>query len=355
MVILLAFSATVVIGHKKKGTAIQKSEKKCVTIGHSIIAATRPRSFNSPILLGNSVYLHSRFESKDAVQLFSKQGFCASYYDTRSYILSAISNHNERILENTFTQFVFDNTDFNCATLDGFNTLHVMGGVQCISPTTGLLPPEPIPKVRTNITEKEIADMGKTDVVTFKRSNGDGLNYVKMSNIDELMPSVQQDAENLSLADVLWFCGKILGTSVGGWHGFMHTLSENMSYEKTYVRYLPFIDMPPTNLNCINTVLHLAKQQTQELNQKTTFVTFDQPLFVKAMDIVKSSSALNDVVIRLGGFHLLMSFPGSIGYFMTGSTGSGLKEALSLVCMHRILWSKCLVDIPMPAHSELIS
>ena len=35
---------------------------------------------------------------------------------------------------------------------------------------------------------------------------------------------------------------------------------------------------------------------------------------------------IHNVIVRLGGFHLLMSFLGSISYVMAGS---GLKEALS--------------------------
>lgn len=34
------------------------------------------------------------------------------------------------------------------------------------------------------------------------------------------------------------------------------------------------------------------------------------------------------MIVRLGGFHLLMSFMGAIGYIMTGS---GLKELLSII------------------------
>ena len=48
-------------------------------------------------------------------------------------------------------------------------------------------------------------------------------------------------------------------------------------------------------------------------------VTFDQPLYWKAVNIVERSS----LIIRLGGFHLLMSYLGSVGYIMVGS---GLAE-----------------------------
>lgn len=52
--------------------------------------------------------------------------------------------------------------------------------------------------------------------------------------------------------------------------------------------------------------------------------TFDQPLYWKATDIVASkknnpSENLTNVVVRLGGFHLLMSYLGSVGFIM-GST-----------------------------------
>ena len=60
---------------------------------------------------------------------------------------------------------------------------------------------------------------------------------------------------------------------------------------------------------------------------KTCFVTFDQPLYAKAVKMVSSavtsSSKLSSIVVRLGGFHLLMSFMGAIGNIMAGS---GLKE-----------------------------
>ena len=55
-------------------------------------------------------------------------------------------------------------------------------------------------------------------------------------------------------------------------------------------------------------------------------VTFDQPLWIKAVEIIKSKSL--KIACRLGGFHMMMSFIGSIGSVMKGS---GLEEALETV------------------------
>jgi len=50
---------------------------------------------------------------------------------------------------------------------------------------------------------------------------------------------------------------------------------------------------------------------------------FDQPLWLKAVEIITAKSM--KVVCRLGGFHTMMSFLGSIGSMMKGS---GLEDAL---------------------------
>lgn len=56
-------------------------------------------------------------------------------------------------------------------------------------------------------------------------------------------------------------------------------------------------------------------------------ITFDQPLWLKAIEISKAA-ALNSIVCRLGGFHLRMSFLGSVGTVMHGS---GLQEVVGFV------------------------
>ena len=60
-------------------------------------------------------------------------------------------------------------------------------------------------------------------------------------------------------------------------------------------------------------------------------VTFGQPLYAKAREIVAAApddSPLKSLFIRLGGFHLLMSFLSAIGFIMAGS---GLEELYSTV------------------------
>ena len=59
-------------------------------------------------------------------------------------------------------------------------------------------------------------------------------------------------------------------------------------------------------------------------------MTFDQPLYWKARDVVANDTEpeLKNVVVRLGGFHLLMSFMGAMGTIMDGS---GLMKIFSTI------------------------
>ena len=95
--------------------------------------------------------------------------------------------------------------------------------------------------------------------------------------------------------------------------------------------FLPFIHHPASNYNTIYTTLKCAVDNAASNNQKTCIVTFDQPLFMKAREIVAASepgSEIPKVILRLGGFHMLMSFLGCIGNIMAGS---GIKVALSII------------------------
>lgn len=86
---------------------------------------------------------------------------------------------------------------------------------------------------------------------------------------------------------------------------------------------------------------------------------FNKPLYIEAVEVVLSSPQLEAVILRLGGFHFVMSYMGSIGcvtsvavidtcwemaYELSGAWMTGHKYSrglLGLTCsrLHR----KCLV------------
>lgn len=111
----------------------------------------------------------------------------------------------------------------------------------------------------------------------------------------------------------------------------MEQATKDTNYAKSKILTLPFINAPPTDYSTIYTSLLFAVSKSNSCNQATTIVSFDQPLYWKARDIVAtafSNSSPKSIVIRLGGYHLLMSYLGAVGYIMDGS---GLADALKVI------------------------
>lgn len=129
-----------------------------------------------------------------------------------------------------------------------------------------------------------------------------------------------------SLSDMLWISGKWLEVpDLPEWKGFMRCIQPSQNFDKSAIVPLPFITSPPTDYDTIYTALKCAADQC--LTQ-TCFVTFDLPLYIKARDIIASSqdnSNIKNIIVRLGGFHMLMSYLGCIGHVMAGS---GLRDLL---------------------------
>ena len=73
---------------------------------------------------------------------------------------------------------------------------------------------------------------------------------------------------------------------------------------------LSIININPSGENCIYSRLVFIQIQAKTINVTTPSVMFDQPLWLKAPEIVISKKL--KIVVRLGGLHTL-SFMGSIG------------------------------------------
>lgn len=90
------------------------------------------------------------------------------------------------------------------------------------------------------------------------------------------------------------------------------------------------IDLHASDPTCVNSTLHFLCQEAEKYGV-TPIITFDQPLWWKATLIIQdepASSRLKKIVLILGGFHMQMSFLGSIGHLITGT---GLQECLETV------------------------
>ena len=92
-------------------------------------------------------------------------------------------------------------------------------------------------------------------------------------------------------------------------------------YDTATVNFLQILDLNPSDETCIYSTLLLVINDGQRIGILTPGIKFDQPLWLKAMGIIKEKDL--NIVCCLGRFHMLMNFFGSIGKLMVGSE---LKE-----------------------------
>ena len=94
-------------------------ERRRIAISHALISAERPRSFISPLLLGVAVYINTRLESRECVDILNSLAFCEDYTELLRLFDSLIPKEDSEeygVLLHDFLNFVFDNADLNIRT-----------------------------------------------------------------------------------------------------------------------------------------------------------------------------------------------------------------------------------------------
>lgn len=315
---------------KSKKGLMESWRRKCTSIAHAIISAARPRSFISSLKIGVGALLYRKFGSKNLIKVLSSLGFCSSYEEISMFEAASIMSPPRRVKSSAFTQFVYDNADFNINTLDGHNTFHCMGGIKCITPYDAIESDEAMNRQCEKTPSAAITEVGNVEILYYGKKKSSGLSNVQVLDIANIRRPPGKSVP--TLGDLMWLYGKwACLTGIPGWNGFMEAVTAHKTFAKSKIIFLPFIHAPPSDYDTIYTTLNYALTESKASNSNSCIVTFDQPLFWKARDIVSSansSSEISSIVVRLGGFHVTLSFLGAIGHIMSGS---GLEHALKTI------------------------
>ena len=133
-----------------------------------------------------------------------------------------------------------------------------------------------------------------------------------------------------SNVDLLWKTSLLLRSHRPCWSGVMQHVQHGLHPEPSTTKFLLMTDMDPSDLTCIYSMLKFIYAQAKRM-EVTPILMFDQPLWWKTILIVSREAQSSDsceIVLRLGGLHMEMSFLGCIGHLMAGS---GLKELLEVI------------------------
>lgn len=92
--------------------------------------------------------------------------------------------------------------------------------------------------------------------------------------------------------------------------------------------YTPLIDMKPSDPDTVMTAMVESQRLTQQCNQLVTLFTVDQQLYRVAVDVLWAyPQKFKNIIPRLGGMHMLMSFIGTVGTLMANSGLEALMNA----------------------------
>ena len=188
----------------------------------------------------------------------------------------------------------------------------------------------PVPRCKENVPASITGSFGNVPIRTYEKPETPVLQQITVRRLSLSPEEASRSLMRAMKLDSLWMAGctmEILPRP--SWAGFVQAAMKTSGlYAVSSVHALPFINLDPTKPSAIYSALMFAADECKKNDKAWCIVTFDQPLYQKASEIVAASPTnLGNVTVRLGGFHLLISFMGAVGNIMAGS---GLEE----------LWSK---------------
>ena len=311
------------------------------SIAQSLIQASRPKTAMLPLPFALGVSL-DRYGSSDLIIQLARLGFCISCDELTRFKQSVMLRYTSLTAKDNpekpkFAQFIADNVDHNVRTIDGTGTLHAMG-IICAEiyelPQGGSFPQQStrVPRLKKRLLASEACQNEAVPLLAFPKKPGAALSVVKLDPLVSL-PTIMTLPKSANLT-VLWNAAGVFNDHGRcGWSGFMQSVCCGEHPPTSVISFLPIINLNPSDVNCIFSTLSFICKQAVSLNITTPCVTFDQPLFIKALDVALAEKL--NIVVRLGGFHVLLSFLSSIGHLMRGS---GLEDVLG------VLYGKNVVD-----------
>lgn len=273
--------------------------------------------------------------SASAISLVNRLGHCVSHTTVLRHE-TALAQRNISLstllppgfASQTSTTLAWDNDDFQEETRTGKGTTHITGGIiiQRMSPAQFIDETrESLPRSKSISTPAEKVDsfvLGKK--VT--RDLSTAAVNVKIDEKDHV--DAQHESRQLDLAFALCraFCKERSILLLPNWTGFNTILKSNAIPMLSKIGYLPIIDASPTELSTVNEILERSLQIADSLQLQYICLVFDEAIYSKVQQIRwKKEAYMNRLIVRLGDFHMAMSFCGALSKLFKDA---GLKVSI---------------------------
>jgi hypothetical protein len=212
-------------------------------------------------------------------------------------------------------------------TIDGTGTFHGMGLISASVVETVKAQRLKMKRLKGRVKVTDVVQNRGMPIVPYALNSGLGLSGYTMTVMQASTETIVSSA--VSHLDLLWHAAGLLQLEdciSPNWSGYMSSVCVGQHSRTAEINFLPIVDMNPNDESCIYSTLLFVQKEAVRLGIEVPCITFDQPLYIKAVDICNASKL--DIVVRLGGFHLLMNFMGAVGHVMRGS---GLEDVLRVI------------------------
>lgn len=258
--------------------------------------------------------------SSSVLKLVNNFGHCMShrYVLRHETALAQVNISSQGTLppgfsKNQFTTLAWDNDDFCEETKTGKGTTHITGGIIIQRHCTEAEETEP---VRGNLKRSSSLKLDPEEIEPYVLRNKVTVDLKEALNgvsIDESIHVPTQDAaKRLDLSFVL--CRSLQDESLLlNWTVFNTLLQEKEIPVLSKIGYLPIINASPTEMSKINAILQRSTQIANKLCLSHVCLVFDEAVYSKIQQVRwKETAYLNRFIVRLGEFHMAMSFCGAI-------------------------------------------
>lgn len=221
---------------------------------------------------------------------------CSSYNEALLCQDSYLIHGQHSVKSGFFSQWVFDNADHNVNIIDGKHTFHSMGGIQIVTPKECFSNESDVPRLEERATANQISSV---EVIPYERF--ENVKESGFSNIIFQSLTVKDfDVNNINCAEFLWLYTKTQLPNTPGYNGFMSKIMENNYYQQSQIICLPFLNYAASDYNTIYSCPLYAKKRAEKLQLPICFVTFDQPLYEKSINIIESKKKMSCLWCTLG-------------------------------------------------------
>ena len=315
---------------KPSSEASHCASRVVTSVSEDICAATTCGKWKQAKHLLLAMTVRHLTGSAQLITMLHRLGHCSSYtqvLDLENAMAVQAANKdtilpaNISVESNKFSHCCFDNFDLLEETPSGAGTTHTTHGIiiQELSHdvNSSELATESVPKSKQKV--KVIVDALPPFFCP---------KHVEPSLPNELQTNdhTVQTAEpfTLSAAEQAWtVCRSQFNSTftVPEWSGWISaTTNLPKTDSQSVVGFLPPIMFPITEYSTVHQCIVMAVKASEKLHQKYTFITMDLAAAKIALDITwHDPDRFCNVIIQLGGFHIMCSYLGALGKMMSGS------------------------------------